>query len=79
MIAASLRVRLIILVPFPFDDLSTQKARPAIYLTEHPVFRTYLVELALRSVFPFVEVVVRQLVVEPGWPHQAAGNRRGRR
>jgi mRNA interferase MazF len=57
----------VVLVPFPFDDLETQKARPAICLTD-PLTRHRHVVLAFVTSREPDELLDSDVVLDPGDP-----------
>jgi mRNA interferase MazF len=57
----------VVLVPFPFDDLATQKARPAVCLTEPMTSHRHIV-LAFVTSRPLDEPLDTDVVLDPGDP-----------
>ncbi len=58
----------VVLVPFPFDDLSTAKARPAVCLTDSLGPYRHLV-LAFVTSRPPEDALASDIVLDPASPH----------
>ncbi len=56
------------LVPFPFDDLSANKVRPAVCLTEPMGPHRHVVLAFVTSVVPPVDPQPTDVLVDPGTP-----------
>lgn len=55
----------VVLVPFPFDDLATEKARPAVCLTEPLTSHRHIVLAFVTSRQPD-ELLDTDVVIDPG-------------
>lgn len=61
----------VVLVPFPFDDLSVNKVRPAVFLTEPIGPHRHVVLSFVTSVVPLADPQPTDVLIDPGAPEGA--------
>lgn len=61
----------VVLVPFPFDDLSANKVRPAVCLTEPIGPHRHVVLAFVTSVVPPADPQPTDVLIDPGTPEGA--------